>query len=321
MTTVNIRCGSDIREGLLLAGIDGEFLDFSDPFCQGPVKETERADLLETRLRFVIDAYGTDPIEGKSKITAAYDGLASALDAGEVTLWFEHDTYDQLILAFILAFFREKKASMPIKLVCVDDYPVEPRFIGLGQLAPEALRDVWDKREAVTEAHLQQGEVFWQALVSSSPECMADFALGTEDCPIPQMRGAARRHLQQLPHESSGLSLTEELSLKALQDGPLTGGKLYRRLTLEDEPLPYLGDLMYWHELAPLLEGGAISTDAPELEWRERPLQLTELGHDVLAGKADWLDHVSETRWVGGIEIVPQSKAWRRCTDDGYRLM
>jgi hypothetical protein len=35
--TVHLRCGSDIRESLRRAGFVGDFLEFSDPYCWGPV--------------------------------------------------------------------------------------------------------------------------------------------------------------------------------------------------------------------------------------------------------------------------------------------
>ena len=34
---VHIRCGEDIRHGLKVAGFAGAFVEFSDPYCQGPV--------------------------------------------------------------------------------------------------------------------------------------------------------------------------------------------------------------------------------------------------------------------------------------------
>src|SRR5690606_35105684 len=37
--TLHLRCGSDIRTTLRLAGFAGDFLEVSDPVCQGPVPE------------------------------------------------------------------------------------------------------------------------------------------------------------------------------------------------------------------------------------------------------------------------------------------
>ncbi|MOA42180.1 hypothetical protein D3C78_1642090 [compost metagenome] len=37
--------------------------------------------------------------------------------------------------------------------------------------------------------------------------------------------------------------------------------------------------------------------------WHLRPLRLTPLGEQVLAGQANWLDQAPAERWVGGVRI------------------
>nr|WP_294503197.1 hypothetical protein [uncultured Rhodopila sp.] len=54
--TLHIRCGSDIRENLRAAGFTGDFLEYADPICQGPVPDAP--DLLEQRAQFLADAFG-----------------------------------------------------------------------------------------------------------------------------------------------------------------------------------------------------------------------------------------------------------------------
>ena len=54
--TLHLRCGSDIEEGLQQAGFSGDFLEYSDPLCQGPVRD--EAGWLEERADFIARAYG-----------------------------------------------------------------------------------------------------------------------------------------------------------------------------------------------------------------------------------------------------------------------
>ncbi|HXL85782.1 MAG TPA: hypothetical protein VN927_01160, partial [Gemmatimonadaceae bacterium] len=44
-----------------------------------------------------------------------------------------------------------------------------------------------------------------------------------------------------------------------------------------------------------------------------RELRVTPLGREVLAGKKDWQDINTESRWLGGVEIEPGAKGggWR----------
>ena len=309
---LHIRCGSDIQRGLDEVGIAGAFLDFSDPYCQGPVEELDEAAFIEARADFVASAFGLDAAQVRKKHRLRYAKLANAAAYGRIVLWFEHDSYDQLILAYLLKHFGALEERPELELVCIDDWPVEPRFIGLGQLGPDDLATLCERRQAVTGDQLKLGAAVWAALVEPSPQNLVRLVEGGAPA-LPIMARALKRHLQELPAKSSGLSLTEEISLKALADrGALTGGALFRVLTLELEPLPYLGDTMYWYDLGRLIAGGAINADDDTLDWGERTITLTELGRACLEGRADWLDHVTVDRFVGGIRVARGEKGFRR---------
>jgi len=79
-TTLHIRCGSDIEGALKQAGFAGDFLKYSDPLCQGPVRD--HPDWLEERTDFIARCYGKK--SGMShkaigaKLRAAEDGLLAA---------------------------------------------------------------------------------------------------------------------------------------------------------------------------------------------------------------------------------------------------
>ncbi len=102
---VHIRCGEDIRHSLKVAGFAGAFVEFSDPYCQGPVPRLDRDAFLDRRAGFITSSYDRPVKEARDRLKAEYDRV-DALGAGDrVTLWFEHDSYDQLILARLLAHF------------------------------------------------------------------------------------------------------------------------------------------------------------------------------------------------------------------------
>jgi hypothetical protein len=81
-----------------------------------------------------------------------------------VVLWFEHDSYDQLILARCLAHFADASRPARLELICIDRHPSVERFIGLGQLDPPALASLWPLRTPVTQAQLELGRAVWTAL-------------------------------------------------------------------------------------------------------------------------------------------------------------
>jgi hypothetical protein len=116
--TLHIRCGSDIRLKLRQAGFQGAFLEVSDPLCQGPVPRD--GDLLAARAGFLVAAFGMKPADATARLAAEYAALAHAAEqADRIVLWFEHDSYDQLLLARVLASLAGQR-RVETALICLD---------------------------------------------------------------------------------------------------------------------------------------------------------------------------------------------------------
>ena len=316
MATLHIRCGSDIGPGLQQAGFTGDFLEYADPFCQGPVRND--AGWLKERVTFIAHAYGPGSGMGRAAIAAklqrAEEGLRSAAARYErVVLWFEHDPYDQLILARCLAEFAERK-PLRLELVSPARFPGGVRFIGLGQLPPEALRLLWTGRKPVTAEALAAGRSVWDALRAPDPRLLTTLARQGTAC-IPQLGRAVRRHCQELPWTQDGLGLTQRLILGLLAEEARTAGQLFRDLTLAREPLPWMPDLIF-HDIvtgmrqvaSPVFTGSFRGEDR---HWAREVLAITPLGRTVLAGDVDWLTLSPPARWVGGVLVPASAPCWR----------
>lgn len=99
--------------------------------------------------------------------------------------------------------------------------------------------------------------------------------------------------------------------------GPVPAGKVYAELMRHREPLPYLGDLMVWWLLRPLLEAERPLLEVVSnagAEWPHRQVQITAMGREVLDGQRNWLDLGPPVRWVGGVEVGGHGRRW--CFDD-----
>ena len=223
-------------------------------------------------------------------------------------LWFEHDSYDQLILARCLARFAEGPRPAHLELICIDRHPDIPRFIGLGQLDPPALAALWPERKAVTPEQLALGHAIWMALRRSDPMGLqAIAATGTPALPI--AAPALRRHLQELPGTTDGLSLTQRLVLGFLAEAPSTIGQIFSALMSERDPLPFLGDI----QLLAIVEDMArpdpsVLTIGPGEKRFQRVASITETGQRVYSGETDYLSLKIPERWVGGVRIVPGNR-------------
>ncbi|WP_255312403.1 DUF1835 domain-containing protein [Kiloniella majae] len=308
--TLHIRCGSDIKHSLKVAGFIGEFHEFNDPFCQGPIPKGNKLDFLKTRTEFISTAYGIPLKEITANQKIAYEKLDKLWDYEQVILWFEHDSYDQLILTFLLDHFSSLVSRPKLEIICIDSVPGVPDFVGLGQLAPEMLIWLWENQRApITDEQLTLGESIWNALKQETPQDLERIIeTGTPELPL--MANALKRHLKELPSDKNGLGLTQELTLRILADkGPLKGKELFATLMREYEPLPYLGDLMYWYELSQLKKSkkALINDEAANtpLPWPERLISITQAGQELLSGKLNYKDFIPDARWVGGIKINP----------------
>jgi len=247
---------------------------------------------------------------------------AAASRYERVVLWFEHDSYDQLILARCLARFRETRPQ-GLELVQVNHHPTPTRFIGLGQLPAEAFPPLWEQRQPVSEPQLAAGALVWDMLRSADPTPLADLArAGMPELPF--MAGAITRHCQEFPWIEDGLSLTERLVLQLLAERPRTMGEIFRDLMAEREPLPWLGDTMLRFILESMKRVDrpvfiAAFDDGDDRRWfRERPT-ITDSGRAVLSGTVDFLSLHPPARLLGGVPIGAAVPHWR--WDDSNQIV
>jgi hypothetical protein len=235
-----------------------------------------------------------------------------------VVLWLEHDRYDQIVLLRCLSWFAEHGAPPNLELVGPHDFPGATRFTGLGQLPPEALRLLWERRQRLGREQIAFGQAAWKAFRSPDPRPLAEWVRGGTPL-LPNLAGALRRHLQELPSAGHALGLTQRLLLATLAElSPVSAGRLVGTV-MQRDPLPGLGDTGYEYELRQLakIADAVLLKEEQRREagvWRYDRLTLTERGRLLVAGKAqlDWAE-VPE-RWIGGVRIVSGQRNW--CWDE-----
>lgn len=315
MPTLHIRCGSDIKGELEAARFNGDFLEVGDSFPLGPV--TDAPDWLAQRARFHADTGAvSDPDFDLclAELTAADRRLAASAERYErVVIWSEHDSHDQLSVVRCLAQYARTRPPRVLELISVNQFPGSRRFIGLGQLPPEAMWLLWNRREVIDAERLSLGAAAWAALTSDDPRALAAI-LRTRTPALPHLGPALHRHLQELPGSKNGLSLTQTLLLQILSRQPATVGDMWRVLQTDLEPLPFLGDTMFLHILDEMGRANAAvyerSVVDPDRRFSDR-LAITQIGREVLRGATDWLSLHPPIRWVGGVRIDPSTPNWR----------
>jgi hypothetical protein len=322
MRTLHVRCGGDIREPLQAAGFRGDFYEHNYPYLIGPV--LEGPGCLEQRARFLCDSYA-DLHDPPLQYEAALHGLQhdeqrlhDSADYDRVVIWSELDCYDQLALVRLLGHYATHRSPPRLELINIGEFPGAVRFIGLGQLPPEALRILWTKRKPATSATLKLGLDAWRALVNPDPRALA--AIMCRGTPaLPLLANALHRHLSELPSSVNGLSLTEEMALQTLAEDDINLIRLIGRQVFELDPLPGQGDFNV--RIRVLNMEGAISRAYERRpgvgpDGQARPpwtdvLTITDLGRAVLKGDVDFLSLRPPNRWVGGVQIGVGMPDWR----------
>jgi hypothetical protein len=322
LRTLHIRCGSDLKIPLQKAGFGGDFYEHNYPYLIGPVREGPGC--LEQRARFLVENYAdsrSPPLEYEAVLGGlerAEQQLHGSAEYDRVVIWSEFDCYDQLVLLRLLGYYATHDRPKRLELINVGEFPGAVRFIGLGQLPPEALRMLWAKRRPALPAALQVGLDSWRALISPDPRELAHI-MRSGTPPLPLLAKALHRHLCELPSSTNGLSLTEELALRLLAEGEMNLGFLVGRLTYERDPLPGQGDLQIRDRVMSMENAdarvyerrpGVDSKGASRPPWTD-VFAITDVGRAVLKGEVDFLSLRPPQRWVGGVQVAAGSTDWR----------
>ena len=209
--------------------------------------------------------------DARARLEARDRALAAA---ERLVLWFEHDLYDQLQLVQVLA-----SSSAPAKLVQAETYLGE---VPLDDIEPAPVSD--EQRAAAWAA--------WAALRAPDPRGLE--ALEADGLQL--LPAAIRRLLEEYPSTANGLGRSEQQALEAVAAGASGRHEAFEASQTAEEAR-FMGDVTFF----------ALLDRLEPLVGRDSELQLTRLGHRVLAEEADFVT----SRWIGGVEIVPPSPPWR----------
>ena len=297
------------------AGVEGTIIAWRDVLHEGPVDSSlPLEELSKQRARFIA-GNNWDDFAHVSGDFSERDRVITHLDEfGEVVLWFEDDLYDQLQLIQLLDFFSRGAAKKKkLSVIVVDGY--------IPPLSVAEIKKLEAKRPRVTAEQLELAQRAWKAFGSKDPTSIEKL-LSAPTSALPYLARALTRHLEEFPSVVNGLSRSEREALTAVRDGHTTPTQAFLEVAKQQESI-FLGDLVFYsylerlsgdeNPLITLQDGRPVVAPSTRIsrEFVESQLTLTPLGHDVLAGKKDWQEINTRTRWLGGVEIAPGKKGWR----------
>ncbi len=308
MTDLIVTNGDNAAELLRLAGRQATLLPWRDVLHEGPITRAGLGAVTAERVAYLAGRFRVEQAEIAAEFAERDACLRAHRDFETVELWFEHDLYDQLQLVQVLAFFAGEAPRNNLVLVQADDF--------LGTQTPDTILRFADKARPVTPADLALAAGVWSDLAAPSPERIAA-RLGQPEGPLPFLRPALTRFLEELPAPGSGLGRTEQTLLAAIAHGASQPAKLFHQLIAEEEAA-FMGDWSVFRLLddlafcaVPLIAG----LPTPEAEFdstrfQDAALELTTAGEAVLAGEEDQVDLSGLDRWWAGTHLRGRS-VWR----------
>jgi hypothetical protein len=249
-TALHITSGDMAGELLAKSGIPGEVFVWHDILYDGPRKPGwPDDDTLDARARFLEESTGG----GLSKqyvletLKAQYDKLKTAARHDSLLLWFDACLFDQSMVCHILTCLRAigiEKAD----LLCIDAFPgIEP-YHGLGQLSPDQLASMVDRRQPLTSDQFLFAERVDRAFAHQDPVAFEELSK-LIDAPLPWVAAAVLRWIVEQPDPVTGLSRLEQLALEAIRSGCETLAAIFSFVADRETPPQYWGDITLWAKI------------------------------------------------------------------------
>jgi hypothetical protein len=320
MTRLILTADASAAGGLKAAARADLVIPIELRLVQGPPRpDAELAAFLAKRTIQEPDSHWLD-YASPAAISALGDNNPGLLEVcarcETVELWIESEPNAQLVLIWLLDYFRSHaNAATNLVLFHVD--------ASLGDADPKQLAKWQFVSVGITKDHLEIASRAWRAYREPSPQ--AWFKLLNEDLSIlPQLRRCVVEMLEELPGRATGLGASEMRILELISAGyahpfdvfPHYRQRFQRRV------------FGYW-EIGAMLEGLALAR-VPAVsglaEWpftiemhdlrtryeryKQSSLSLTPLGRAILKGAEDFSRHNPIHRWWGGTELT-NDRLWR----------
>ncbi|HET9623749.1 MAG TPA: DUF1835 domain-containing protein [Kofleriaceae bacterium] len=306
---VHVCNGDSTADSLSLADLPGEIRVWADALNQGPVLPVADDAYWQARAAF----HQARGLADAGKKLAAYDqGVDEAARAEELILWFEHDLFDQLALIRLLARLARRGLPQQLTIVSIDRHPEVPGFLGLGQLKPVQLAELWPRRTPLSRDAIDEAITAWIAVTSPDPRALPFLTKRIKAMSF--LAGALERLLEEYPDATSGLSRTERQVLAAVARGEATARAIMAATHAIDPRYPITDTDLFW-VLHALGRCGFI-TGAPEGAATPAAIQalhvaITPHGREALAGAIDRVHAHGIDEWRGGVHLAGNGPVWR----------
>jgi hypothetical protein len=317
MSVLHVANGHATTGLIELSSVPGRAMVWCDPLYAGPVPgDLSDDELVRVRAKFL--ASSDDDVDD---VVADLRFWRTAIDQqqyDEVVLWYEHDLFDQLNLIQILTHLGRGRIARPVTLVSIDAYPGHPDFKGIGELEPSDITRLFEMRRPINDAQIALSERAWHAYRSDDPR-QIETLLASDTSALPFLARALRRHLEEFPSDTNGLSRSEQRMMEQAVHGPVDLRRAFPRMH-DGERGFYITDMLFIERAQGLAAGSpsllTLRTNGAEPQSLPNgDYALTGTGREVLAGAKDRVRLCGIDRWLGGVHLDGRGPVWRWSRD------
>jgi hypothetical protein len=317
---LHILNGESTERTLKQSSVPGVFFSFREVLDHGPTPTgTDEQEWRRIRSAHLVESYGVEIDACEQGLLSQEETLRSSSQHEEVVLWFEHDLFCQINLLYLLNWYApEHLGQTKLSLINIGEFPGRENFRGLGELNAEQLASLFPQRQPVTPAQLNLAKAAWAAYRSPDPTAI-ETLLNTDTSALPFLPRAFQAHLKRFPATKNGLGQVENRSLELINNGFEKFIDLFPRFG-NAEPVYGLGDAQLWLSLRMLISAHYPLLTVVNAKAKEQlapnvinnaKFKLTEAGHAVLNGEADFVTLNSIELWLGGVHLSGSGSVWR----------
>jgi hypothetical protein len=309
---VHVCNGDATADTLSLADLPGDIRVWADALDVGPVLPVSDEEHYRARGEFWASRGFGSAADSAQKLADWDKGVDEARSAEEVILWYEHDLFDQLALIRLLARLARRGLAQQLTIVSIDRHPEVPNFLGLGQLKPEQLAELWPRRTPLSRDAIDEAVTAWIAVTANDPRALPFLTKRVKALPF--LAGALERHLEEFPDPTSGLSRTERQILAAIARGEGGAGALMQVSHANDPRYPItdglLFDVLKRLGACGFIEGAPSGTPGPDA-LKSLIASVTARGREAHAGANDRVHECAIDHWRGGVHLAGKGPVWR----------
>jgi Domain of unknown function (DUF1835) len=251
-----------------------------------------------------------------------YHAVACALEklneAARIFLWTSRCLDEQLALVWAVMLLKHFAIDLSkVRLVKVTKrVATGVDVLTLGALGPDDLRGEASKASLLSGIELRSIEGAWAALSSCDPRALMRF-VETTSIVLPDLKNGMRFLMLRYPKVENGLSYIDRRLLEACGEEWLAASRLLGKYMgrYYHRDLDMVGDVELFVRLLNMGRGSLrhplVEIEGDVAAMRSTRARVTDVGRDVLSGKASHVELNGIDEWIGGVHLkAPPGPVW-----------